>query len=819
MVFCDIMECMCNEKGQNSFNEHLTQHENKDLTQHLSSLNEGQRRAVFHFGSPLLIRAGAGSGKTRVITTKIAYLIEEKNVNPYSILALTFTNKAAKEMKERAMNLCKTAEHTMLKTFHSFGVWFLRQYANFAGLEKYFTIYDVEASCSLLAHIKLHITQKEKDENKFSKVQEIKGNQSEKIFEVSLSQQEVKHFYEKISRAKDYCITEDSPFLSKIDSSSVFKTLYKEYQKRLRDTGNVDFGDLILLPILVLKKYDELRAKMQNKFLVILVDEYQDTNIAQVELLKLLVGDFQYLCVVGDEDQAIYRFRGAEIKNILEFENVFKGTEVITLDKNYRSFANILQVANSIISNNSQRFKKELQTTRGEGEKTKIVMLDNQEAEAAYVASIIEEYTQYGFDMGQWAIIYRTNRQSNTFETTFLNRRIPYVVVGGMEFYQREEIRDAIALISLITNGRDEVAFRRLILKYIDGLGSKKCDEIVNRVRSVILEKNEVLDIDQANSEGENTAPSRSEEKGDFIVKVPHILKDIKRLSKQAIPNLLKFIEKILLLRNIIFSDKIEIEVKGVNEDFINTLAVFIDHALNIMDIYSSYKDQDDKDKTDKVGNLREFVNTATAYECNLQGLTTFLEYIELREELENKDGMRYEKSVKLMSMHNTKGLEFKNVIVTGLEKGLFPRNDFDPNEVEEERRLMYVACTRAQDNLFLTSCRYRTSFYSSGYCLPSMFLYEIKEELVDVYDIRFGEKRKISLSMLNKAGGQKYSVNMCVEHKEYGFGRVEEVREMKGEYALLVHFFQTDQKKVFLPEYTKDLTIRRDVTFKDYDA
>ncbi len=775
--------------------------------EHLNTLNESQKAAVLHFGSPLLIRAGAGSGKTRVITTKIAYLIEEKHVNPHSILALTFTNKAAKEMRERATSLSPAAEGAALKTFHSFGVWFLRQYGDEAGVDRHFTIYDVEASCSLLAQIKLRISAREKNEAKFAKTEMLKDSSAEELYEVSLTAQEVKYFYEKISRAKDYCLTCDSENLGLIDGSSVFQKLYKEYQQRLGETGNVDFGDLIMLPYLILKKNDKIREKMQSKFAVIMVDEYQDTNIAQVELLKLLVGDFQYLCVVGDEDQAIYKFRGAEIRNILEFERTFKGTQTVTLSKNYRSFSSILNVASSIISKNSQRFKKELESTRGEGEKVQVVLLDNQDAEAAFALSLVLEGTKQGYAPGDWAVIYRTNKQSNTFETTFLNSGIPYVVVGGQEFYQREEIRDAIALLSLIINGRDEVALRRLMLKYIDGIGQKKCEEVINLARSSVLEKAQ-FDGDEELSE----ELLKEDFPKDFITAIPNILSRIKRMSRDAKNNLEAFIAKILSLRSIITAEKIEIQSTSINEAFINTLAVFTDHALNLMGFYSHYKALDKQNKTDKEGNLREFVASSSSYECNYTALLSFMEYIELREELESQDGKKYEDSVKLMSMHTTKGLEFKNVVVTGLEKGLFPRFENDIGEVEEERRLMYVSCTRAMDHLFITSCRYRRSVYSSGYTSPSMFLFEIDERLVDIYEVAFGSVKKVSLQSLLTSGLPKYEVNMCVEHREYGFGRVEKVREVCGECSIIVHFFQTDQKKIFLPSHTRDLKIRYDI-------
>ena len=773
----------------------------KTLNEHLENLNEMQKKAVYHSGNPLLIRAGAGSGKTRVITTKIAYLIEKLNVAPNSILALTFTNKAAKEMKERAMQLSQEAEDAMIKTFHSFGVWFLRQFAREAGLNPYFTIYDVEDSCSLLAHIKLTITQKERLEYNFAKTIEVPS--TEQIFEVELTNKEVSYFFEKISRAKDYCLTPESDELYKIDSSAVFRKLYTEYQNRLRATQNVDFGDLILLSQQILKENLTIRAKMQHRFSVILVDEYQDTNIAQVELLKLLAGEGQYLCVVGDEDQAIYKFRGAEIKNILNFQEMFKKTDSITLDKNYRSKENILKVANSIIAHNTERFKKNLTATRDAGEAVQVVILENQDMEATYCASLIVEYKNKGYDVGDWAIIYRTNKQSNTFETSFLYYNIPYVVVGSVEFYQREEIKDAIALISLIFSGSDEVALRRLLLKHIEGIGKAKCEDIINTANLYLK--------DHRNMNREELIFEH-----DFISSIPFIIGNVKKLNKKSREKVVDFANQLMSLRQLLFSKNIKIENEDINKAFQNSLAVFIDRALKICNIYSYYQEVDKKDKTEKCGNLNELVNSAVHYELNDTGLRDFLDYIALRQELENKDSKRYETCVKLMSMHNTKGLEFKNVVVTGLEKGLFPRNEYDVNEIEEERRLMYVACTRAMDNLFITSCRYRRNVYSSGYSSPSIFLSEIGAGLVEAYEIRFGNKTKIDLLSFSSSGASRYKVGMCVSHREYGYGRVNDVNEEGGEIAINVHFFESGQSKVFLPEYTNALVIVPGVTLKE---
>ena len=426
----------------------------ENMANYLDVLNEEQRAAVEHEGSPLLILAGAGSGKTRVITTKIAYLIAERGVEPWSILAVTFTKKAANEMKERAVALDERAADAQIRTFHSFGSWFLRKYAEAAGLSPSFTVYDDDDMATLL-----------------------------KKAVPSLSQKEVKTAARQISLAKDYCLTPDDD-LSFIGSEFDLNEIYREYQKRLSATGNADFGDLIMLPYLVMEKNPEIASYIHNRFKVIMVDEYQDSNIAQYKLLQKLSGiedgNNCYVCVVGDDDQSIYHFRGAEVENILSFPEKFPGTEIIRLERNYRSTSKILEAAEEVVKKNEKRLGKHLVADKGEGSKPVLTFLPDAASEAVFCSDLIQKAILDGKGTySDWAILYRTNAQSLAFEKEFIHRKIPYVIVGSLKFYEREEIKDALSYLSLFANPRDEISFRRIINKPTRGIGEKTQDKIL----------------------------------------------------------------------------------------------------------------------------------------------------------------------------------------------------------------------------------------------------------------------------------------------------------------------------------------------------
>jgi DNA helicase-2/ATP-dependent DNA helicase PcrA len=429
---------------------------NDKLPEYLEILNPEQRKAVLHTGKPLLILAGAGSGKTRVITTKIAWLIRERGLAPQSILAVTFTNKAAKEMAERARLIDERAAGAMLRTFHSFGAWFLRRNGALIGLDSDFVIYDDDDMVSLLTSL-------------------MQGTQKA----------DIKHTAHNISRAKDYFLSPDDPSLALIDGSKKFRAIYAKYEERLAHTGNVDFGDLIKKPVEILRNEPVVAQRMRERFSVIMVDEYQDANVAQFELLKELCGPDTYVCVVGDDDQSIYRFRGAEVKNILQFPDKFPGTDIIRLESNYRSTTPILKAASSVVDHNNGRLGKTLNAERGDGKQPVLAFLPNQDEEVNFCSNLIEntirgkyksEVKGLASQWSDWAILYRTNAQSLGFETEFLRRGIPYRVVGSLKFYEREEIKDALALLSILVNPRDEVAFRRVVNKPARGLGAVSVD-------------------------------------------------------------------------------------------------------------------------------------------------------------------------------------------------------------------------------------------------------------------------------------------------------------------------------------------------------
>lgn len=758
--------------------------------EYLKVLNEEQLKAVQHHVGPLLILAGAGSGKTRVITTKIAWLIDKCGIPPEKILAVTFTNKATKEMSERAEKLSYEAGRAMIRTFHSFGVWILRRYSEFANLSSNFTIYDDDDSVSLLSQVFPQLTKNQ-----------------------------VRTIIKKISRAKDYCLTPTDSGLQEIDSTEEFATAYKKYQTRLQETGNVDFGDLIMLPVQLLNEFTQIKNYLQNKFSVIMVDEYQDSNIAQFEFLKALVGEHTYICVVGDDDQSIYRFRGAEVQNILTFADNFSGTEIIRLEKNYRSYAEILEVADSIVKKNSGRLGKTLYAERGTGKKPELFFLPNQEAEAELCASLISEDIQNGGQYSDWAILYRMNAQSLNFESEFLHKRLPYKVIGTLKFYEREEIKDTLAVLALVANGRDEVALRRIINKPARGIGDVTQKKLIEKAR-------EVMFLQPENGLGLKA-------KDDFISALSNCI-DSFSITKKAKASVKDFVSMIKYLRELIQSGG----GKKVNTG--DGLAPFIYELLVRSGFDEYYKAEDKISGTQKVQNLNELANTASIYDFSETGLNNFLEHIELDRSL--ADIEEQIDSVNLITIHNTKGLEFKNVIITGLETGIFPRDNGNFDELEEERRLMYVACTRAKDSLYMTSCAMRRLYGSPSFMQPSRFLAEIDSNLIKVigaeqnyssfsnselfnteekvvakkntYSIKdnpYGKQINLSNFTNTKKENplaQKWKKGQTIYSDEYGYGGIIKTEILNDEVVITIQF-ETGYKKKFMPAYqSNDLTI-----------
>lgn len=741
---------------------------------YLDILNPEQKAAVIHEGSPLLILAGAGSGKTRVITTKIAYLISEKKVSPYSILSVTFTKKAANEMKQRAVLLESESAKSQIRTFHSFGSWFLRKYYEHAGVVQSFTVYDDED---------MQIIIKEACPE--------------------LNTKEIKIAAHQISLAKDYCLTPEDD-LSFIASEFDLNDIYKKYERKLKATGNVDFGDLIMLPELILERDKIVANEVQSRFSVIMVDEYQDSNIAQYKLLQQLSGINNgynnYVCVVGDDDQSIYHFRGAEVQNILSFPNKFPNTEIIRLERNYRSTAKILDAASVVVSKNSNRLGKNLIAERGDGSKPVLVFLPDQASEASFAADLINKSVSTGSKYSDWALLYRTNAQSLSFEKEFLHRKIPYKVVGSLKFYEREEIKDTLAYLSLVSNPKDSVSFRRIVNKPTRGIGEKTQNKILeNAIETIIV-----------NPETSETSLSYK----NLIEQSKEMAPDLSKKAKEGISGFVKLFESL-----------------RANFNPEEHLSVFIEKVINDSGLLEMqmHKSSDEIEGTHRAENLQELINSAEPYACSTEGLTEFLDAINLDRSLElSDDEVDGDNFVTLITLHNTKGLEFNKVIITGLEEGIFPRMDKTGADLEEERRLFYVGITRAKDELYISSVAERFMYGQLQYMRPSQFLkdtggiFTVLGQVPPGFSTKktysgpaFGKSLDVGYKSQSTSDvfgdkaslAEKWKKGTKVYSDDYGYGIVYNRKLSEGEFVIEVQF-ETGGKKKFLPEYQKKLMI-----------
>lgn len=792
--------------------------------EYLSVLNPEQYEAVVHEGSPLLILAGAGSGKTRVITTKIAYLIGEKNVNPYSILAVTFTKKAANEMHERAVGLEPRAENAQIRTFHSFGAWFLRVYAEYAGVDPNFTVYDDEDVVSLIQKVEPKLTKKE-----------------------------AAQYARKIALAKDYCLKPDSPELLTKEAflnPSDFPQMYEAYEKRLRATGNVDFGDLILLPYLALEENAALREKMYRRFRVIMVDEYQDSNVAQFKLLEALSGFNEgsgtYVCVVGDDDQSIYKFRGAEIQNILNFPKLFDGTKIVRLESNYRSTQEILSLADNVIKNNSGRLGKTLRAERGSGKTPVLAFLPNQDDEVHFCADLIQKTHSMGTPYSDWAILYRTNAQSMGFESEFVRKKIPYIIVGSLKFFEREEVKDLIAWLELVANHKNEIAFHRIINKPARGIGNKTQDAIVlaSQTEYQLIEENgEIRQKFEANdiiAACRYKMPSLSAKVRGELSKFIEIFDEIENLFGEDVSAGGELAEQVV-------SGEIDSSGASLSQDGENnlpqnssvnsvasvrnssdvlkkresrkTLAELIEIIAKKSGLASYYEERDKDEHTFRVENIQELANSAVPYPLARQGLLDFLDNIQLDRTLSNADEDIAEDAVTLITLHNTKGLEFNRVVMTGMEEGVFPRNGDDEEEMEEERRLCYVGITRAKNELYLTSCAVRRMYGHIEYMKCSPFLLEMRREGVKAigqlpsryrgsgfHGGDYGERGLSHPDVETDPIKRKYYRGAKIYHDDYGYGIIANTQTNdEGEYSITVSFENSGIKR-FLPKYQESV-------------
>ena len=625
------------------------------MNQFLSLLNEEQREAVTDREHNLLILASAGSGKTRVITNKIAYYLSEGILKPYQILAVTFTNKAAKEMQDRVEKMLPGSDisQMLIKTFHSFGLYILlRERERFSRLSPMFSIYDDDDSLSLLA-------------NSYP----------------GLDRKEIREIYREIARAKEQGLKPDDDEVSRFGYEIPgFRNYFARYEHELEKSGNVDFSDLISLPVSLLGSNKEVREKYQRRFKLILVDEYQDSNKMQFRLLSLLTSPSVQLCVVGDDDQSIYRFRGAEIKNILSFTSQFPNVREIKLEKNYRSTSEILSIADKLIANNVARHKKSIISANDRhGAKPELLLSESGSFEAERVAEIIERDGEFD----STAVIYRTNAQSMEFERVFQRRGIPHKVVGALRFYEREEIKDALALLSLAINPYDSVSFSRIVNKPARGIGKKAFSEITALSDNFLDSLQLYLESGKKKMDGVSSLISAFEELGKDL--------DEERPLGDALYRVL-------------------------------------DH-LGFMSYWA--KESDSQIRKSREENISTLIGDLNNYGQGRQALSMYLQNITLDSTTLNGDGKDDRKGVTLITMHNTKGLEFKRVFLVGLEDEIIPGFlSKDEDDIEEERRILYVAITRAMDILYLSyaASRFRWGSHSAEH--PSRFLLEIPANL-----------------------------------------------------------------------------------------
>ncbi len=617
-------------------------------------------------------------------------------------------------MRERVSQMVPGAGGAIIRTFHSFGAWLLRRNAYAAGLSENFTIYDDSDQVSLLSQVVDGLTRKE-----------------------------LKVWANRISRAKDEGLTPEDD-LSAFSFDPEFPEVYRRYQERLEEIGNVDFGDLILRPIAMLRSRPEIKTRLQQRFKAILVDEYQDTNVAQYQLLREMTGPDTWLGVVGDDDQSIYRFRGAEVGNILGFANMFPGTQVVKLEQNYRSTGTILEIASSVVANNTGRLGKKLWSAGDMGSKAVLAYLDNHEEEARWCAERIDSHG----DFGGTAILYRTNAQSRVFETVFRQRNIPYRIVGTLSFYQREEVKDALAYMAWLSNSKDEIAFRRIANKPARGLGKTSLNKLV--------------------------AAARNQHKGDIAQACR--LETLKGKAGKAIAFLKNLIERY------------------EEETAFEHLGFMIQDILDSSELLDYYREADRLENTRKTENLDELVNAASAYPATPEGMAAFLELVELDQASLEEDDDDGTNKVTLITMHNTKGLEFERVIITGMEEGLFPREDVsaDNDETEEERRLFYVAITRAKTDLAFTCCRRRMLWGRYRDSMPSRFLNEIPKEYLSTEG-----------NIIAAEPPTQWVPGVRLYHDDYGEGIIQK-RLRNGGHEVIYVLFESGKMATILPEFAE---------------
>ena len=726
----------------------------------LKALNPQQAAAVIHSGTPLLVVAGAGSGKTRVLTRRIAFLMARRNIRPFEILAITFTNKAAGEMKERVAELVGPVARSMwVSTFHSACVRILRVEAHRLGYSNNFTIYDSADSQRLIALVC-------KDLN------------------LDPKRYPPRQFAATISNAKNELLG-PADYLNSTSNQyeQICADVYSLYQKRLGQANAMDFDDLIMKTVEVIQRFPDAKARLRSRFRHILVDEYQDTNHAQYILVKELVGKDQEgipaaeLCVVGDADQSIYGFRGATIRNILQFELDYLDAETILLEQNYRSTQNILSAANAVIEQNQDRKAKNLWSEAGAGTSLVGYIAESEHDEAEFISGEIKKLSQDGISKyGDTAIFYRTNAQSRVFEEVFMRSGLPYKVVGGVRFYERREIKDFLAYLKVLVNLDDEVSLRRIINVPKRGIGDRAIESIESIANSRGLSFWQALNVVANNSE----------------------------LGGRATASLANFVSLILTLNVLVEA--------GTKPSTI--LEAVLEQSGLLAELQNSTDPQDES----RVENLQELVAVSIEYEetpienlpedSNIS-LAGFLEQVALvADSDEIPEGEDHGGVITLMTLHTAKGLEFPTVFLTGMEDGIFPhsRTLGERDELEEERRLAYVGLTRAQERLYLTRAEYRSAWGAPNYNPPSRFLSEIPETLIDWRQRTFATKPKfVQSTPPPRATGKKSATTITlnigdrVAHDTFGMGTVVKISGEGDRTEATINFGQLGEKRLLL--------------------
>ena len=724
---------------------------------YLESLNDKQREAALHTEGPLLVLAGAGSGKTSTMTRRIAHLIKGIGVAPYNILAVTFTNKAANEMKERVESLLNGPVNMWIMTFHAACLRILRKHADALGYTSSFVVYDPVDQKALIKNI---MKEHQIDEKKFP-VPSIIG---------------------AISKAKEEEITAydyKRMFANGNFKEETIAKVYEDYQKSLKKNNAMDFDDLLLNCVKLFEQEPDVLDIYQDRFQYIMVDEYQDTNKIQYKFIKMLAARNHNLCVVGDDDQCIYQWRGADISNILNFEKDFKGAKVIKLEQNYRSTANILAAAHSVIENNVQRKNKKLWTKADEGSKIIYARLDSDKDEALYVAQEIDRLKRANRNYKDFAILYRTNSQSRNFEDALARRNVPYRVVGGTRYYDRLEIKDMVAYMRLVSNPFDELALQRVINSPKRGIGPSTIEKLKGIAKTYDMNLFEILMVDDI----------------------------ISTLSAKAYKGIKSFVEAVYEYHK-------EIDNLKVSDIY--------DGLLVRTGYLQALEEQKTVEADGRIENLMEFKSVIYDFEQEDQlSLQEFLEKIALLSDVDNHDSE--EDAVALMTMHSAKGLEFQFVFMPGMEDGLFPgwRSRDSVSGLEEERRLCYVGMTRAKERLCLTSASYRVMFGKGNYTSESQFLRELDPNLMEGDGVlrrrtegRLGEQKPLDGYSKPAGSGvqpfdrltaakrevkkkarmaQTFNVGERVKHSKFGEGTVAEVNAK----IVVVNFDSEGRKKL----------------------